>query len=216
MCWGTKRAEGEGQECEDRQPEGMELGQDAEHGVGGVQVDPGGDLLHIRGEVAVGEHDALGAAAGAGGVEQAGQVVERRSRRPAELGHRAEVERLEGDEVAHARRAFEVFEHGADGEDGVAAAVVDDILELVGLEEVVERDDGAAEHPGTEPRDGEGAAGGEEQADGLGLAPAFDLAGDMERRDEQVEAAVGAAVVDDQRAAWVGQAGADDREVNGL
>ncbi len=55
----------------------------------------GAHLLHVRHQIAVGEHRALGQAGGAAGVLQHGDVIE------------ADVQRFDAQAAAHAQRAFE-------------------------------------------------------------------------------------------------------------
>ena len=44
-------------------------------GVGFAEAEGGDGLIDVAGEVAVGEHDALGVAGGAAGVDECGEIV---------------------------------------------------------------------------------------------------------------------------------------------
>ena len=205
---------GQGEDGHDGQAEGVELREDAEECVGGSNVGPFADLIDIGADVAMGEHDAFGLAAGAGGVKDDSEIVVGSGGGPNGLGDAGEGEGVEQKDFGAFGGETHMIEEWFDGDDGVASAVVDDVLKLFLFEEEVEGDDSFAEHPGGEGGDGESAAGGYENADGLAFDFGREVSGEVGRGDEEFDRFVRAAVVDNGDATRIGKATPDDRPMN--
>jgi hypothetical protein len=95
----TSRALLEREVQEHRHSVDVEERQDGEHAVGVLQVDVDAALCHIRHEIAVAQHDALGDAGGPRRVRQDGDVrrrIERDLRRRAPLGEQCAQVRMGG------------------------------------------------------------------------------------------------------------------------
>jgi hypothetical protein len=173
----------------------VELRQDAQRDVLGPDVDELQHLPDVRLDVPVREDHALGASGRARRVQDDPDVVVPGRRGADRLGDALERERVEPEEVPDGRGEAQVVEHGLDGDDRVGAAVGDDVLQFLALEQVVERDDGLAEHPGGEGRDGEGPAGGGHDADGGRVAAGADGPRRVHRGHDEIDAPVRPRVV---------------------